>query len=434
MSQLRFPLIAFDIGGTLAKVVIKSDTKGAEYFSFEEDTDSLTIFQKGEEISLKCIKFPVHFVNDFVQKLKENGVNLGDHKIINATGEGTRKFSSLFQEMGIKLIIKNDVQCVIKGMNYLLLNSDNEIFMYKDKAQENVPHERFLNNDLNGVKFPYLLVNIGSGVSIFKVEDEREFHRISGSSIGGGTYHGLCKLLSRVRNKASKNSSSAKDVDLKVGDIYGQAYSSIGLNKETIASFFGNVSRFENYDDISLPDCMQSFLVMVAVNIGQIAWLNASCHDVETIFFCGSFMRNNPDFSPFFRETLAWAVEFWSGKKTDAFFLRHDGYLGALGAMLSSLDDDYFDDVVSYRRGFFSMSPAINTSLDCDSHQTSVYFDSVALQVPDLSYSSASTSLKDDNEFIEEDDLENSREDDFIDLGMLAPPHPIINIENLGKK
>ena len=43
--------------------------------------------------------------------------------------------------------------------------------------------------------FPYLLVNIGSGVSMIKVEGEGQYERISGSSLGGGTFWGLCRLL-----------------------------------------------------------------------------------------------------------------------------------------------------------------------------------------------------------------------------------------------
>ena len=47
--------------------------------------------------------------------------------------------------------------------------------------------------------YPYLLVNIGSGVSILKVDSEQSSQRVSGSSLGGGTFWGLCRLLTRVR-------------------------------------------------------------------------------------------------------------------------------------------------------------------------------------------------------------------------------------------
>jgi type II pantothenate kinase len=50
--------------------------------------------------------------------------------------------------------------------------------------------------------FPYLLVNIGSGVSIIRVDGpgEGQFSRVSGSSVGGGTFWGLCRLLTGLRD------------------------------------------------------------------------------------------------------------------------------------------------------------------------------------------------------------------------------------------
>lgn len=42
--------------------------------------------------------------------------------------------------------------------------------------------------DARSDPFPYLLVNIGSGVSIIKVTSLNEFERVSGSSLGGGTF------------------------------------------------------------------------------------------------------------------------------------------------------------------------------------------------------------------------------------------------------
>ena len=42
--------------------------------------------------------------------------------------------------------------------------------------------------------YPFLLVNIGSGVSILEVRDLFDFSRVSGSALGGSTYWGLCKV------------------------------------------------------------------------------------------------------------------------------------------------------------------------------------------------------------------------------------------------
>ena len=54
-----------------------------------------------------------------------------------------------------------------------------------------MPYEMFVTNEL----FPYLVVNIGSGVSILKVKSPGVFERVSGSSLGGGTYVTMSKLF-----------------------------------------------------------------------------------------------------------------------------------------------------------------------------------------------------------------------------------------------
>jgi len=59
---------------------------------------------------------------------------------------------------------ENEIDCLIKGCNFLLKNIPNEAFMYHRNAE---PQYVFQSADPN--IFPYLLVNIGSGVSIMKV-------------------------------------------------------------------------------------------------------------------------------------------------------------------------------------------------------------------------------------------------------------------------
>ena len=43
--------------------------------------------------------------------------------------------------------------------------------------------------------YPFLVVNIGSGVSVLAVRSQTDYKRVSGTSIGGGTFLGLCSLL-----------------------------------------------------------------------------------------------------------------------------------------------------------------------------------------------------------------------------------------------
>lgn len=58
------------------------------------------------------------------------------------------------------------MECLIKGSNFLLKNISDEAFTYQRHGN---PEYKFQLADPN--IFPYLLVNIGSGVSIMKVSD-----------------------------------------------------------------------------------------------------------------------------------------------------------------------------------------------------------------------------------------------------------------------
>ena len=106
--------------------------------------------------------------------------------------------------------------------------------------------------------YPYLLVNIGSGVSMVKVSGPRNFTRIGGTSLGGGTLWGLLSLITGARSfddmlaLADKGDNTA--VDMLVGDIYGAGYSKIGLKKETIASSFGKVYKMKREAEMEAED------------------------------------------------------------------------------------------------------------------------------------------------------------------------------------
>lgn len=69
--------------------------------------------------------------------------------------------------------------CLIKGCNFVLKNIPHEAFAYQKDAD---PEFRFQTNHPN--IFPYLLVNIGSGVSIVKVAHAAAWWWPSGAGAG----------------------------------------------------------------------------------------------------------------------------------------------------------------------------------------------------------------------------------------------------------
>lgn len=543
--------IGIDIGGTLAKVT---------YFTRKHDEDNSTHGNGGK---LKFFKIETEKINEFIHFLKklivsievENGIlkidesknltveyytkNFKNHSInLYGTGGGSIKFSAkLAQDLQLTrnvitnstsslagllsnngttgsglpqqqpvLKAKDEMESLIVGLNFLLNNVPNEVFVYDDNLNLKIEDERKLkyinftknpqslptNDDINDMGnandhnntdnddilnaaqlekddddsvYPYLLVNIGSGVSMIKVTGPKSHIRIGGSSIGGGTLWGILSLLTNAKTYddmlgMASNGDNA-NVDMLVGDIYGESYNKIGLKSTTIASSFGKVfktvtgkmdggynkndesvygsesdaellngdaaatatinsgtnneessasstygsesvdslssqesqssstedmrtaqashtattnghktsaattkvapqsyhqstkenenenenenvypslSQFQRLSKFKQSDISKSLLYAVSNNIGQIAYLQAEKYKLKKIFFAGSFIRNHLQTII----TLSYAINFWSSGLKKAYFLRHEGYLGSIGAFLSAYEDQKF--------------------------------------------------------------------------------------------
>ena len=186
--------------------------------------------------------------------------------------------------------------------------------------------------------YPYMLVTIGTGVSVLRVDGPRKHERVSGSTVGGGTFWGLMRLLTDVENfedamKLAEKGDPTK-VDMMVGDIYGKnsdALEKLGLAADIVASSFGKlVSKEDPARGLTQEDLARALLSLVTNNIGQVAYLNAKLHKTPRIYFVGSFLRHNM----ISQRRLSYAIDYWSKGEMEALFLEHEGYFGALGAFL----------------------------------------------------------------------------------------------------
>ncbi len=239
------------------------------------------------------------------------------------------------------------------GLDFFITEIPCEVFTYSETDPMHFAEAR---SDI----YPYLLVNIGSGVSMIKVSGPRQYERVGGTSLGGGTLWGLLSLLTGATTFAEMLRMAERGdnttVDMLVGDIYGTDYGKIGLKSSTIASSFGKVFKMkrqaegdaehfgglsnkdrEQIDGVDEPDqgfkaedISRSLLYAVSNNIGQIAYLQCEKHKLENIYFGGSFIRGHRQTI----STLSYAIKFWSKGEKKAFFLRHEGYLGSVGAFL----------------------------------------------------------------------------------------------------
>ncbi|XP_068663639.1 pantothenate kinase 2-like [Aristolochia californica] len=343
--------LALDIGGSLTKLV---------YFSRHEDC-SAEIRKNSTPERLRMSngnqKYPIcggklHFMKFETVKLNEclhfisskqlhvggrsthscrSGASNDNGVVIKATGGGAHKFADIFQErLGINLDKEEEMDCLVNGANFLLKTIHHEAFTHMEGRKE------FVQIDQNSL-FPYLLVNIGSGVSMIKVIGDGNFQRVGGIHVGGGTCLALGKHLTKCKSfdellELSRHGDNKK-VDMLVGDIYGMDYGKIGLSKSAIASSFAkSVSENKELSEYRPEDLSSSVLLMHSYLIGLISSWVARFYGLKRIYFGGFFIRGHP----FIMDSISFAVNLCSKEQVQAMFLRHDGFLGALGAFMKN--------------------------------------------------------------------------------------------------
>ncbi|NXR67032.1 PANK2 kinase, partial [Rhadina sibilatrix] len=163
-----------------------------------------------------------------------------------------------------------------------------------------------------------------SGVSILAVYSKDNYKRVTGTSLGGGTFFGLCCLLTGCSTfeealEMASHGDSTK-VDKLVRDIYGGDYERFGLPGWAVASSYGQ-QCFLKLEIIRLEVWFKSKIITTCLNINRVV-------------FVGNFLRINT----ISMRLLAYALDYWSKGQLKALFLEHEGYFGAVGALLGLLD------------------------------------------------------------------------------------------------
>ncbi|XP_055747959.1 pantothenate kinase 1 isoform X2 [Salvelinus fontinalis] len=299
-SRPPFPWFGMDIGGTLVKLVY---FEPKDFTAEEEEVESLKSIRHfltsnvaygntgirdvhlelknltmcGRKGNLHFIRFPTQDMLGFIQMGRDKNFS-SLHTTLCATGGGAYKFEDDFRMIAnLKLQKLDELDCLIQGLLYVDsvgFNGHPECYFFEnpsDPESENcVKKTCCLDNH-----FPMLLVNIGSGVSMLAVYSKDNYKRVTGTSLGGGTFLGLCCLLTgcetfeEALEMAAKGDSS--NVDKLVKDIYGGDYERFGLQGSTVASSFGHMMSKEKRDSISKEDLARATLVTITNNIGSIA-------------------------------------------------------------------------------------------------------------------------------------------------------------------
>eukprot|EP01017_Pseudomicrothorax_dubius_P007990 TRINITY_DN12585_c0_g4_i1.p1 TRINITY_DN12585_c0_g4~~TRINITY_DN12585_c0_g4_i1.p1 ORF type:complete len:187 (-),score=33.89 TRINITY_DN12585_c0_g4_i1:275-835(-) len=174
---------------------------------------------------------------------------------------------------------------------------------------------------------------IRDSVSILRFTAYDEHQRVTGTALGGATFMGLCNLaigesdFEALLADAEKGDNTT--VDLTMSDISKGIDSPLRAERDILAVSLG---RFRTGETPRREDVAKSLLNMIAYNIAQVAFLTAKLHGLHNVLFAGNFIRNH-DVT---MHSIVHAVELFSTAmdyKVDAKFLKHDGFIGALGAI-----------------------------------------------------------------------------------------------------
>ncbi|XP_059477811.1 pantothenate kinase 3 isoform X2 [Neocloeon triangulifer] len=350
------PWFGMDIGGTLCKLVyfepkdITPDEAELEVETLRNIRRYLTnnsaygkdghrdshlqmndVVVRGRRGALHFIRFPTSAMGKFLELAKDKGMATLVSSVC-ATGGGAYKFEDNFRKvLNLSLHKFDELDSLLYGLQYVEMNSPTECYYWAhptlDGKCEKVGYDF-------SQPYPFLLVNIGSGVSILAVYGPGVYKRISGTSLGGGTFLGLCCLLTGCNSfeeaieLASKGDNTS--VDKLVRDIYGGDYDRFDLPGDLVASSFGNMNSKDKRQMVSREDLARATLVTITNNIGSITKMCALNEKIEKVVFVGNFLRVNP----IAMKLLAYALDYWSKGALKALFLEHEGYFGAVGCLL----------------------------------------------------------------------------------------------------
>lgn len=350
------PWVGLDIGGSLVKVVFFDpyETEASEEVVLQririylrtskaygpsgkrdvhlEMPDCIINGRKG---TLHFIRFSTSKMPEFIKMVRDKGLAIDMINDVCATGGGAYKFEEDIKlNLQVNLKKTDELDSVIYGIHYIDKYNPHECYYIMNPLDEKkckrIPYNF-------SQPYPYLVVNIGSGVSILAVYSPTSYSRIWGSSIGGGTFEGLCCLLTQQQTSfdeaicMAENGSSTK-VDKLVKDIYGGDYTKFNLKGDLVASSFGNMIHSDRRQAANKEDFARGVLELVTLNIASIARLCASLERIDRVVFIGNFLRVNE----LSMKLLSYAVDYWSKGEMKALFLEHEGYFGAVGCLVES--------------------------------------------------------------------------------------------------
>ncbi|CAE7587111.1 PANK2 [Symbiodinium natans] len=278
-----------DIGGTLAKA--------AQLLEAGQDHMPPSTFGKTgtfhKELSFQ-LKLPdmvrdVHFLSGATFGLEMvlkslQGLEAAEPAPVPAmrrvvvAGGGAHRLAQLFREsLTVEVVPFKEMESLVSGLALLHhYGPEDEVFqILPDGTKEFV--------DWPDPMYPCIIVNIGSGVSVLRVDQGEDgsspfFTRLGGTATGGAAFLGLVRLLTSAKTfhecLALAQKGDARNVNKLVSDIYGEeGCGNLGLAPGLTAAHFAKVTMkdFDNpcYSEADVATAVLTMVVSASTVIAR---------------------------------------------------------------------------------------------------------------------------------------------------------------------
>jgi type II pantothenate kinase len=346
--------MGLDIGGTLAKLVYAQPAEDALQLT---GTTNLQHSDLTFDLHWGADRYRLSFVSgttSALQQVLEDQPQTDDvssstrrksslPRQVWATGGGAHAFAKAMRKMiDVEMLPLKEMGSLVDGLHFLFEHGPrDEVFIVNNEnAEETVPRPSL--EDM----YPCLLVNMGSGVSILQINDPESdlepYVRIGGTACGGATFLGLAQLVASSRTFPELLQLAARGdasrVNKLVRDIYGEdGCASLGLPASLTAAHFGKlISVADAKSKTEEADVVAALMIMVVQESALLArcfaqLLEARYRTYPPVFFVGGFLAGNTQG----KRTIA--STFRTLAMSPPFFLRHEDFLGAVGAVNAAL-------------------------------------------------------------------------------------------------
>ena len=312
-------LIGFDFGGSLIKIsiLIEPTLKEKEEiinFIKEHITGRFHL----ENSKIEYINFIILKTNrqKFFKFLKKYCKCIKE-KIIYGTGGGSRSFQKEIEKNLPNKIFsfKNEFLAIINGIKKFHLFFKDFVFKINPENNKKV----YLNiKD----QFPFLLTNLGTGISMNYVTETSSKY-CSGTSLGGGTFIGFVKQF--------YPKISYKEIVGKIKNYieeFGMDYQFENFLKDSFnKKIESKVEKCEDNEKYVMK-LIYSFYLRILNNIALLSFNCAKIKKCDNIVFIGNFLKDHA-FSKIILNNIINKLNSFHKVNKTPIFLEIDGFLGS---------------------------------------------------------------------------------------------------------